>query len=67
MHDSPVVYSLGPYRVLAAPDAARPFVVVDGTGAWLRDELAFEDARAWIERRLAAPAAAPRVSRRARR
>lgn len=55
MHTDPVLYARGPYRVVTNTPAApeRLYVVTDGAGAWLRDEISFEAARDWVDRRIA--------------
>ena len=53
MHASPVLYARGPYRVVT--NSAEPphdlYVVLDTAGAWHREEMTFEAARDWVDRR----------------
>ena len=52
MHDIPL-YSRGPYRVidLREDDRPRPWIVVDTAGTWLHEDVTFDAARDWIDRR----------------
>jgi hypothetical protein len=60
MHDISL-YSRGPYRVLdlREDDRPRPWVVVDAAGSWLHEDISFEAARDWVDRREAQRPAAP--------
>lgn len=54
------LYARGPYRVLGLPaDAPRRYVVLDLADAWLREESNLDDARQWIDLRVAGRTAAP--------
>lgn len=60
--DNVPLYARGPYRVVDLRDRRpRPYVVVDGTGAWLHEDASFVGARDWVDRcytqRLQSPAA----------